>query len=137
MAENENRELDEMLNEEAENVDAAEDVTNEADAEQEVETALVPAEENKPAMNKPKETRVKKADEAKAKKPGIFIRIGRSLKRFWKSMKSELKRVTWINRKQTFTSTLLVLVCMAVSAVVIGLLDVGLSVGLEAIANLI
>ena len=51
-------------------------------------------------------------------------------------MKSELKRVTWISRKQTFTSTLLVLVCMAISAVVIGLLDVGLSMGLEAIANL-
>lgn len=134
MAENENRELDEMLNGEAENEDVTEDVTDEADAEQEVEAALVPAEENKPAMNKRKDMKAKKANEAK--KPGIFIRIGRSLKRFWKSMKSELKRVTWISRKQTFTSTLLVLVCMAVSAVVIGLLDVGLSVGLEAIANL-
>ena len=70
------------------------------------------------------------------KKPGIFVRMGRSIKKFWKSMKSELKRVTWISRKQTFTSTLLVLVCMAISMVVIGLLDVGLSVGLEAIANL-
>lgn len=122
MAENENKDLsEEIVSEEAvtENVtETVEEVTE--------ETAVVPAEETKPAKKKSKEE----------KKPGIFIRIGRSLKKFWKSMKSELKRVTWISRKQTFTSTLLVLVCMAISAVVIGLLDVGLSMGLEAIANL-
>ena len=128
MAENENKELsEELVPEEAENdtvANAEEEV--EAVEENNTETALVPAEENKPAKKKSKEE----------KKPGIFVRIGRSLKKFWKSMKSELKRVTWISRKQTFTSTLLVLVCMAISMVVIGLLDVGLSVGLEAIANL-
>ena len=122
MAEDMNKELgEEIVSEEA----AAESVTEEVSETEEMETALVPAEEKKPA---------KKLKEAR--KPNIFVRIGRSLKKFWKSMKSELKRVTWISRKQTFTSTLLVLVCMAVSMVVIGLLDVGLSVGLEAIANL-
>lgn len=127
MAEDEKKELDEEIA--SEDVET-ESVTEEDESSEEIvneETAVVPATENKPAKKKSKE----------AKKPGIFVRIGRSLKRFWKSMKSELKRVTWISRKQTFTSTLLVLVCMAVSAVVIGLLDVGLSMGLEAIANLI
>ena len=70
------------------------------------------------------------------KKPGFFSKLGSLLKRFWKTMKSELNKVTWFSRRQTYTSTLLVLVCMAISAVVIGLLDVGLSMGLEAIANL-
>ena len=122
MAEDMNKELgEEIVSEEA----AAESVTDEVSETEEMETALVSDEEKKPA---------KKSKEVK--KPNIFVRIGRSLKKFWKSMKSELKRVTWISRKQTFTSTLLVLVCMAVSMVVIGLLDVGLSVGLEAIANL-
>ena len=122
MAEDMNKELsEETVSEEV----AAEAVTEEVSETEEMETALVPAEEKKPA---------KKSKEGN--KPNIFVRIGRSLKKFWKSMKSELKRVTWISRKQTFTSTLLVLVCMAISMVVIGLLDVGLSVGLEAIANL-
>lgn len=70
------------------------------------------------------------------KKPGFFARIGSLLKRFWKTMKSELKKVTWFSRKQTFTSTLLVLVVMAVAAIAIGLLDFGFSNGLEALANL-
>ena len=130
MAEDMNKETDEIFNPVSEAEDTAVETDElEALAEdlepKETETAVVPVENKKPA---------KKSKEDK--KPGIFVRIGRSLKKFWKSMKSELKRVTWISRKQTFTSTLLVLVCMAVSMVVIGLLDVGLSVGLEAIANL-
>lgn len=115
----------EELKEELANEDVETEVADEVVESEESETAVVPAEENKPAK--------KSKDE---KKPGFFVRVGKALKKFWKSMKSELKRVTWISRKQTFTSTLLVLVCMAVSMVVIGLLDVGLSVGLEAIANL-
>ncbi len=130
MADEINKKFDEedVLGEEA-----VEGATEEVSETAELETALVAASETKPASAS--ETKpAKKSKEAK--KPNIFVRIGRSLKKFWKSMKSELKRVTWISRKQTFTSTLLVLVCMAISMVVIGLLDVGLSVGLEAIANL-
>ena len=77
-----------------------------------------------------------KKTEPKAKKRGFFSRIGAALKKFWKTMKSELKKVTWFSRKQTFTSTLLVLVVMAAAAIVIGLLDVGFSMGLEALTNL-
>ena len=124
MAEDMNKELDGVLGDEAVEEVAENEALEEAIVE-ETETAVVPVEDKKPAKKSKEE-----------KKPGIFVRIGRSLKKFWKSMKSELKRGTWISRKQTFTSTLLVLVCMAVSMVVIGLLDVGLSVGLEAIANL-
>lgn len=69
------------------------------------------------------------------KKPGFFSKLGSLLKRFWKTMKSELNKVTWFSRRQTYTSTLLVLVVMVVAAVVLGVLDFGFSKGLEALAN--
>lgn len=82
-------------------------------------------------------TKEKKEKKANAnKKPGFFSRVGRAIKKFWRTMKSELKKVTWYSRRQTFTSTLLVLVCMAVAAAVIGLLDVGFSMGIEGLAHL-
>ena len=81
--------------------------------------------------------KAKKEKKAKEnKKPGFFARVGAAIKKFWRTMKSELKKVTWYSRKQTFTSTLLVLVCMAVAAAVIGLLDVGFSMGIEGLAYL-
>jgi preprotein translocase subunit SecE len=76
----------------------------------------------------------KKAKTA-SKKKNIFARFGSLLKRFWKTMRSEMKKVTWFSRKQTYTSTLLVLVVMVVAGVVIGLLDFGVSTGFEALAN--
>lgn len=83
------------------------------------------------------DTKVKKEKKAnKNKKPGFFARVGAAIKKFWRTMKSELKKVTWYSRKQTFTSTLLVLVCMVVAAAVIGLLDVGFSMGIEGLAHL-
>ena len=129
MAEDMNKEINDVLEGEA----VEEVATTEADKVEALEEALTAETETEEVSAQDKKPAKKSKEE---KKPGIFVRIGRSLKKFWKSMKSELKRVTWISRKQTFTSTLLVLVCMAISMVVIGLLDVGLSVGLEAIANL-
>jgi preprotein translocase subunit SecE len=76
-----------------------------------------------------------KKEKAVAKKRNIFVRFGSLLKRFWKTMRSEMKKVTWFSRKQTYTSTLLVLVVMVVAGVVIGLLDFGVSTGFEALAN--
>ena len=115
---------------ERENNEAVEEI-KEAEVTQEVtesaeETEAVEIKETKPA----------KKGKAVEKKKGFFSRLGSSLKKFWKTMKSELKKVTWNSRKQTFTSTLLVIACMAVFAVVIGLLDVGFSMGLEGLANL-
>ena len=80
-----------------------------------------------------------KAKSAKSaeKKEGFFSRALERIKKFWKSYKSELKKITWFSRKQTFTSTLLVLVCMGVSAVFIGLLDLGFSKGIEGLGALV
>lgn len=117
------------------NSDAA-DLTADESASSEV-TDISEADDKEPsAANAEKGKKSDKKSKKDTKKRGFFARIGAALKRFWKTMKSELKKVTWYSRKQTFTSTLLVLIVMAVAAVVIGLLDVGFSKGLEALANL-
>ena len=75
----------------------------------------------------------KKAKEGK--KQNFFTKAASLIGRFFKTMISELKKVTWFSRKQTYTSTLLVLVIMGIAAVAIGVLDLGLSKGLDAIAE--
>ncbi len=97
----------------------------EASEELEETTAVAELDNKKPE-------KVKKDE----KKPGFFARVGASIKRFWKTMKSELKKITWYSRKQTFTSTLLVVVSIVIFGVVIGVLDWGFSKGLEGLANL-
>ena len=56
-------------------------------------------------------TAVKKDDT----KPGFFKKIGK----WFREMKSELKKVVWPSSKQTVNNTAVALVVMAVSAIVI------------------
>ena len=67
-----------------------------------------------------------KADKAKKdkkpekqKKPSIFARIGK----WFKEMKSELKKVQWPTRKQTINNTLIVIACVIVVGVFIWIFD--------------
>ena len=75
--------------------------------------------------------------EKAAPKESFFKRTWAKIKKFCKTIKSELKKVTWLSHKQTFQSTLLVLVVMIVFGVVLGVLDFGFSKGLEFIAGLL
>ena len=72
------------------------------------------------------------AEEKKAKKPGLFAKIGKLLR----EIKSEFKKVVWPAFPQTVKNTALVLVVLVISTVVIALLDLGFSKGLTALANL-
>ena len=101
---------------------------------EEVESEVVES-EVKEEVSEVKESKKEKKSE-KSKGPGFFARLGAKLKKFWKTMKSEIKKITWYSRQQTVLSTLLVLVVMGVSAAVIGVLDVLFSMGLEGLANL-
>ena len=103
--------------------------------EEEVEVTETVSSESEAVADdkKAKKSEKKSKDE---KKVGFFARIGSLLKRFWKTMKSELKKVTWFSRKQTYASTLLVLVVMVIAAVTLGLLDFGLAKGLEALSEI-
>ena len=59
-------------------------------------------------------------DSQKAKKPGLFKRIGT----FFKNCKGELKKITWPTPKQTAKNTGIVLATMAVIGVIVVLLDI-------------
>ena len=70
------------------------------------------------------------------KKPSVFKRIGA----WFKSLKSECKKISWTSWKSVKSSTFIVLVCVIAFAIVIGLLDLvfGKAIGgLNDIVNLI
>ena len=57
------------------------------------------------------------------KKPNFFVRTGRALSRWFREMKSELKKVQWPTRKQTVNNTLIVIACVIVVGVFIWVFD--------------
>ena len=59
----------------------------------------------------------KKSD--KNAKPGFFARVGK----WFRDMKSELKKVQWPTRKQTINNTLIVIACVVVVGIFIALFD--------------
>jgi len=59
----------------------------------------------------------KKSD--KNSKPSIFARAGK----WFRDMKSELKKVQWPTRKQTINNTLIVIACVIVVGIFIALFD--------------
>ena len=60
-----------------------------------------------------------KPDKKKDAKPGIFARIGK----WFKEMKSELKKVVWPTGKQTHNNTIIVIVCCIIVGICIWLFD--------------
>ena len=70
--------------------------------------------ENEKAVQAKKD---KKSD--KNAKPDIFARAGK----WFRDMKSELKKVQWPTRKQTINNTLIVIACVIVVGIVIALFD--------------
>ena len=70
--------------------------------------------ENEKAVQAKKD---KKSD--KNAKPGFFARAGK----WFRDMKSELKKVQWPTRKQTINNTLIVIACVIVVGIVIALFD--------------
>lgn len=52
--------------------------------------------------------------------------VGKSIQ-FLREVKAELKKVTWPSRKQTFGSTVVVLVLVMIVALFLGVVDMGLS----------
>ena len=57
------------------------------------------------------------------KKPNFFVRTGRALSRWFREMKSELKKVVWPSGKQLVNNTLIVLAAVLVVGVVVCLFD--------------
>ena len=66
------------------------------------------------------ETKQEKAKaKAKEKKPGVFSKI----KRYFKDLRGEFKKIVWPSKKQIINNSIVVIVMVVLSAVVIGGFD--------------
>lgn len=63
---------------------------------------------------------------AEAKKPNIFVRVGSRIGRFFKELKSEMKKVVWPTRSQVTNNTLIVIACVLLVGALIWIVDFGL-----------
>ena len=70
------------------------------------------------APSKPAKAQKDKKDDKKSK-PGIFQRIGR----WFREMKSELKKVVWPTKSQMVNNTVIVLVCTLIVGICIWVFD--------------
>lgn len=68
----------------------------------------------------------------KKKKPGV----GQRFSRFLREMKSELKKVSWPTRNQTFKNTLVVIACVLIVGIFVWVFDAIASGLINALINL-
>lgn len=59
----------------------------------------------------------------KAKKANFFVRAGKRTSRWFREMKSELKKVVWPTGKQTLNNVIVAVVVMVLTGVVIWAFD--------------
>ena len=73
---------------------------------------------------------------AEAKKANWFVRAGRAIARYFRELRSELKKVVWPPAQQVLKNTLIVLACVLVVGVFIWLFDLVARVGVDALIGL-
>ena len=61
--------------------------------------------------------------EATNKKPNFFVRTGRRISKWFREMKSELKKVVWPSSKQLLNNTIIVLSAVIVVGVILFAFD--------------
>ena len=74
---------------------------------------------------------------AEAKKANWFVRAGRAIARYFRELRSELKKVVWPTAQQVLKNTLIVLACVLVVGVFIWLFDLVSRVGVDTLINLV
>ena len=70
------------------------------------------------------------------KKPNFFVRTGRALSRWFREMKSELKKVVWPSGKQLLNNTIIVLVAVLIVGVIVCLFDFVAGLGIDLLGKL-
>ena len=70
------------------------------------------------------------------KKPNIFVRRGTGLSRWFREMKSELKKVVWPSGKQLLNNTLVVLVSVLIVGIIVCLFDLLAGFGIDLLGKL-
>lgn len=73
----------------------------------------------------------------KDKKPNFIVRAFKGIGRFIRDCISEMKKVTWLSRKETSKSSLVVLVVVIALSALIGILDTALEFGILGLFNLV
>ena len=74
---------------------------------------------------------------AEAKKKNWFARTFGAICRYFRELRSELKKVVWPTPKQVLKNTLIVLACVIVVGVFIWVFDLVSRVGMDALIGLI
>ena len=72
---------------------------------------------------------------AEVKKENWFARTWGKLKKFFRELRSELKKVVWSTPKQVLKNTLIVLACVLVVGVFIWVFDLVARIGIDALIN--
>lgn len=78
----------------------------------------------------------KGSNKPKAKKPNIFVRAGKAIKRFFKDFKGESKKIVWPDGKTVMKNTGIVILVVAVVAVVVMGIDNLLALIIQSLQNL-
>ena len=70
------------------------------------------------------------------KKPNFFVRTGKRLAKWFREMKSELKKVVWPSSKQLLNNTLVVLVSVLIVGIIVCLFDLLAGFGIDLLGKL-
>ena len=70
-----------------------------------------------------KEINTSKPEKAKKEKENVFARAAKRTARWFREMKSELKKVVWPTRKQTLNNVIVAVVVMVLAGIVIWAFD--------------
>ncbi|MBR4961795.1 MAG: preprotein translocase subunit SecE [Clostridia bacterium] len=92
------------------------------------------AENEKKALEAEQKKTEKAAEKpAKEKKPSIWKRLGA----WFKSLRSEAKKISWASFKSVRYNSIVVIVCVVICSIIIGLLDYGFSAAIDGLSRLI
>ena len=70
------------------------------------------------------------------KKPNFFVRNGKKFAKWFREMKSELKKVVWPSGKQLLNNTIIVLVAVLIVGVIVCLFDFVAGLGIDLLGKL-
>ena len=70
------------------------------------------------------------------KKPNFFVRTGKRFSKWFRGMKSELKKVVWPSGKQLLNNTIIVLVAVLIVGVIVCLFDFVAGLGIDLLGKL-
>lgn len=89
--------------------------------------------EKKTGLDTAKETKPAKAEKAKSDKPSVWSRISA----WFRSCKSEAKKVSWASWKTVQSNSIIVIVSVIIISIVVGILDYCFSGAIVGLSRLI